>query len=269
MSPSSIRDEAADADVPATTTDAFLGGKVTVRQPARGHRSGFDAVVLAASLPGTTRGTIADFGAGVGVAGLCAAARLGDVDLVFVERDEAALVLLHDNLAANAPLCRSMRIIAADIGATGRERVAAGLTAGLADHVIMNPPFHPASRSRHSPDRTRAAAHMLEDGGLDRWIRAAASVLRPDGTVTVIWRADEVADLVAALSRSFGSIDLLPLHARDGAPAHRLLARAKLQSRAPLALLQGLVVHNADGSYREAVDAVLRHGAALAIPWRT
>ena len=34
-----------------TTTDLFLGGKVTAIQPAKGYRAGVDAVLLAASVP--------------------------------------------------------------------------------------------------------------------------------------------------------------------------------------------------------------------------
>ena len=38
-------------DVP-TTLDHFLGGALTLRQPASGHRSGTDAILLAAAVGG-------------------------------------------------------------------------------------------------------------------------------------------------------------------------------------------------------------------------
>ncbi|MFY9772929.1 MAG: methyltransferase, partial [Xanthobacteraceae bacterium] len=35
----------------STSEDALLGGKLTLRQPLRGHRFGHDAVLLAAATP--------------------------------------------------------------------------------------------------------------------------------------------------------------------------------------------------------------------------
>ncbi|ODN68902.1 methyltransferase [Methylobrevis pamukkalensis] len=179
--PASPAAETAPPDAAATTLDAFLGGRVIVEQPAqRGHRAGFDAVVLAACLPPGTVGRVADLGAGVGVAGLCAAARLALDEVIFVERDPETLALLSRNLVRNAGLCGGLVAFASDIAAPGAARRAAGLVPGRAEHVIMNPPFHPAGRSRVSPDAARAGAHMAADGDLDRWLRTAASLLTPD-----------------------------------------------------------------------------------------
>ena len=71
------------------------------------------------------------------------------------------------------------------------------------------------------------------------------------------------ADLLAALARSFGAVTVQPMHPRPEAPAIRVLVRAIKGSRAPLALLPGLVLAGADGRPSEAAEAVLRHGAAL------
>ena len=51
----------------APTRDAFLGGRVLVLQPARGggHRSGLDAVYLAAAVPEDVQGHVVDLGSGV------------------------------------------------------------------------------------------------------------------------------------------------------------------------------------------------------------
>ncbi|AXS41133.1 methyltransferase [Breoghania sp. L-A4] len=102
----------ARADV---TRDLFLGGAVEVLQPrTRRHRSGLDAVFLAASLPQDTLGRVYDLGSGVGVAGLCASARLPDITVTLVERDPLAAGLAQENLALSAnaafsPGCGSSR----------------------------------------------------------------------------------------------------------------------------------------------------------------
>ncbi|ODN68903.1 hypothetical protein [Methylobrevis pamukkalensis] len=86
--------------------------------------------------------------------------------------------------------------------------------------------------------------------------------------MTLIHRADAIGEIVAALSARFGAIDLLPVHPQAHKAAHRLIARGRLGSRAPLALLPGLVVHGEDGRYAAEVEAALRDGVGLEIGWR-
>ena len=80
----------------------------------------------------------------------------------------------------------------------------------------------PAAPAR--PQRARASAHVLAAGGLDPWLRAAASVLKFGGDVTVIFRADGLADLLAAAARRFGGAEIMPVLPRPetaGAPHPR------------------------------------------------
>src|SRR3977135_3550546 len=58
---------------PPLVTDAFLGGRLLLCQPAEGHRCGTDAVLLAAAAPADFSGLAIDVGAGVGAAGLARA----------------------------------------------------------------------------------------------------------------------------------------------------------------------------------------------------
>ena len=50
---------------------------------------------------------------------------------------------------------------------------------------------------------------------------------------------------------------------KAGQPAKRVILRAIKGSKAPLTLDPGLLLHQPDGSYFPAVDAVLRQGAAF------
>ncbi|MBH0238127.1 tRNA1(Val) (adenine(37)-N6)-methyltransferase [Methylobrevis albus] len=252
-----------------TTIDGFLGGRLQLAQPAdRGHRAGLDAVMLAAALPEGSRGRVADLGAGVGAVGFCVAARLGDVTVTFAERAPATLELLARNIAANAPaLGDRFSIAAVDIEAPAAVREAAGLTPAAFDHVLMNPPFHAAGRGRASPDPARAEAHVAGPETLERWVRVAAGLLGARGTLTMIWRADGLGDVLAALDRRFGGIDVLPLFPHAFEPAGRVILRGRIGSRAPLALLPGFVLHEPDGGFTPAAAAVLA-GAPLPALWR-
>ena len=51
--------------------------------------------------------------------------------------------------------------------------------------------------------------------------------------------------------------------AAGGAPASRVILHARKGSRGGLRLLQGLILHEADGRYTAKAEAVLRQGEAL------
>jgi len=84
------------------TEDAFLGGQLRLKQLKSGHRAGHDAVLLAAATAARSGDCVADFGVGVGVAGLAVARRVAGIDLVLVEIDTALAGLARANADANA-----------------------------------------------------------------------------------------------------------------------------------------------------------------------
>jgi tRNA1(Val) A37 N6-methylase TrmN6 len=126
----------------------------------------------------------------------------------------------------------------------------------------MNPPFN-APQQQPSPDPGRRLAHSASRHTLDRWVSAAARLLRPAGAVTLIWRADALASLLAALTTGFGAVTLLPIHPKPSAPAIRVLARAVKASRSPLSLLPGFILADEAGKPTAEAEAVLRGGASL------
>lgn len=251
------------------THDAFLGGKVYVHQPRRGrHRAGLDAVYLAAALPDGTRGHLVDLGAGVGTAGFCAAARLKDIKVTLVEIDGTVVSLAQRGLndPANAGFANRVSLLEADITAKGSLRHAAGLTPSMADHAIMNPPYYEAEKFRASPNMARAGAHMLDDRGLEPWAKTATDIVREGGSLTVIFRADGLRELLDVLQGRFGAIDVIPLRPRPEAPATRVLIRAIRASKAPLQLLPGFVLHEGSGSnFTDQSRGVMRDGTGLGL----
>lgn len=244
-----------------TSVDAFLGGRVEAVQPASGHhRAGLEAVLLAASLPATMRGTVVELGAGVGVAGFCVAARCFETTITLVERDAVAVECARAGLARkeNRDFAGRVKIVEADIKAH------AELPQGSADAVIFNPPFYDSVSASASPASARAGAHVMDEGGLDPWFRAASALTRSGGTATIIFRADGLDLVIASAKGRFGGLDILPIAPRDGEPAHRILVRGVKASRAALRLLPSIVLHEESGSsFRPEIDAILREAAPL------
>ena len=240
--------------------DAFLGGRLRLRQLRSGHRAGHDAMLLAAATSAGAGCRVVDLGAGVGAAGLALARRVEGIDLVLVEIDGTLAELARGNAAANDVAAEVMVL---DVEAGAEAFAAAGLPPDSADAVLMNPPFNDAGRHRASPDASRASAHVAGDGLLAGWVHAARRILRPGGVLTLIWRADGIADVLAALNRGFGSLAIQPVHGEAGAPAIRILVRAVKGGRAPLRILPGLMLNDEPGLPNKEVGEILNGSGPL------
>ena len=223
------------------TEDAFLGGRLRLRQPKSGHRAGHDAMLLAAATPAHAGDRVVDFGAGIGAAGLALATRVGGIALVLAEIDPGLAALARDNAAANAV---AADVIVLDVTSEPGTFAGAGLCPDSVDVVLMNPPFNDSTRHRASPDKARELAHMAGDATLESWIHAGRRILKSGGVLSLIWRADGLGQVLAALDRGFGSLEILPVHADRGAPAIRVLVRAIKGGRAPTQIHAALMLND-------------------------
>ena len=239
--------------------DGLLAGRVTLRQPARGYRAGLDAALLAAACDAAPGDRVLDLGCGPGAVGLAAAVRRPGASFTGLERDPAALALAVENIALNGLQARVQARAAA---------VAAGF-AGLGlepfDAALCNPPFFDDPSRLRAPDPSRAGAWIAEDG-LAAWIAFLLKAVREGGSITLIHRADRLAELLALLSPKAGSMRIRPVHAFADEPAKRVLVRAVKTGKAPLVLLPALVLHDRSGAkHTPEAEAILRGEAGL--PW--
>jgi FkbM family methyltransferase len=240
----------------------FLGGRLYLRQAPRGHRAGTDAVLLAAAAPREAVGLALDVGAGVGAVGLVAALFSPRSRVGLVEIDPQACELARENIAANG-LGDRVVVHEGDVSSAASRR-AAGLAEEQADLVLTNPPFYEATRVRASPDEKKARAHVAKSS-LEDWVRACLALLRPGGTFVMIHRADALSECLEAVSGRLGGVAILPVAPREGEAARRILLRGVKGSKAPLALLAPLVLHEADDRFTPLAEAIHRGEAGL--PW--
>jgi tRNA1(Val) A37 N6-methylase TrmN6 len=246
----------------ALTEDAVLGGRLRLRQPARGHRFGHDAILLAAATPAQAGEVAVDLGAGVGAAGLALAQRVEALKVQLVEIDAELAGLAAGNAARNG-LAERVRAHALDVGAPPEDFAALGLGPQSADRLLMNPPFRAAGRAQASPDARRRAAHVATPGALATWLGTAARLLRPGGTLVLIHHAEALSEVLGLIEPAFGAVAIQPVHPKPAAPAIRILLRATKEGRAPLALLPALVLNGDDGRPTAEAEAVLREGMIL------
>ena len=246
------------------TEDRILGGRLRVRQPLRGHRVGHDAIILAAATGGRAGEQVVDLGSGVGAAGLALATRVPGLNVTLIEIDTGLCALAAQNARLN-DLDDTVSALALDVENLDALK-AAGLSGGTTDRVLMNPPFHDARRQNVSPDARRRLAHVGAPGLLGRWVKTAAWLLKARGTITLIWRADGLAEVLEALRPSFTDVAVLPVLPRETAPAIRVVVRAiKAQGRQEPFGYPALALNDGHGRPTEAAEAVLRGGKALNI----
>jgi tRNA1(Val) A37 N6-methylase TrmN6 len=243
--------------MPDTTEDRILGDRLVLRQPARGHRAGTDAVLVAAAVPAEPGDTIVDFGAGVGTAGLAVLLRVPGVHAVLVEIDPDLAALAAANVTANKLNARVLTADVAKLGTGDSEKL-------MARHVVSNPPYN-SGAGRPPPDETTARARVAETGQLEAWAKAAVRILPPGGTITLIHRPEALGEILAALERRFGGIALRFVHAEASAPAIRVLVQAKAASRAPLRILPPFVLNTPGGGFTREAEAVHRDLASISM----
>lgn len=236
----------------------MLDGRIRLRQAASGYRAGMDAALLAAACDIAEGGRVIEAGCGVGGALLAAASRRPGARFVGLERDAAAADLARQNVTLNG-LADRVTILDGDV-----ERGFRALDLPPFDAVISNPPYFDDPAALRAPAPEKSGAWMA-DGGLTAWTGFCLKAVREGGTITLIHRADRLADLLALLAPKAGSFKIRPIQPFADTPAKRVIVRAIKTGKAPLVLLPALILHERDGGrHTAAAEAILRGQAALA-----
>jgi tRNA1(Val) A37 N6-methylase TrmN6 len=234
--------------------DSFLDGRICAQQPESGFRSGTDAVLLAAAVPARKNGSLLELGSGAGIASLCVASRVPDCRITGIEIS-AALVERAEHNARRNHMETRISFACADALDLPRE------FRRDFDHVFLNPPFHRTEGMR-SPRGERARA-LRDEGRLGEWLVTGLKRVCARGTLTIIMRADRLDEALRVLPSR--GMRVLPLWPRAGEAAKRIVLQIRKNTRAPLALFPGLVLHEDDGRYTRTAEDILRGRASLAL----
>ena len=250
-------------DAGALSDDKFLCGRLRLLQPIKGYRAATDPVLLAASCPAIAGDSVLDLGCGAGAAALCLGLRVPGLRLAGLELQPDYALLARENAARNG--------ITVEVHEGDLIRMPQALRRDF-DHVIANPPYY-SNGGSPSPVPGRARAMRVETPLAD-WVAAASRRLRPGGRMTMILGADGLPEVLAAMGAKLGSVAVLPLAAREGRAALRVIVQARKGGRAAFRLLAPFVIHRGpahDGdreSYTPEANAVLRQGADLLARFR-
>lgn len=233
----------------------MLGGRVRLRQPARGYRAGMDAALLAAAVDARPGQRVLEAGCGAGAVLMQISARRPGVVLTGLERDPAMAALARENAVLNGA---DATIVEGDVAAGFRSMAVEPF-----DWAISNPPFFDDPGALRAPAPGKHGAWMADDG-LKAWTDFLLKGVREGGRIVVIHRADRLADLLALLGDKAGSFAVRGVHPYADEPAKRVLVSAVKTGRAPLQLLAPLVLHERGGAkHAVEAEAILRGEAAL------
>ena len=236
-------------------SDYLLDKKVKIYQPQNGYKASSDAVWLAAAVTNVAKGdSILDVGSGTGAISLCLAHRFAGKDITITGIEEQKLLADAAVLSAEDNRFSFVKFINDNIFATK-------LKPCSFNHVITNPPY--ALADMPSPNISKAKAHNFANADLAKWLAFCIKMLKPKGHLYIINRAEALEQIITSLSGKVGKIEILPLYSKLSQPAKRVIVRAQKDSKAPLLIHEGIIIHNEDGSYSPKAQSVLRQGNAI------
>lgn len=241
------------ANVMERTQGFLLAGRVRHDQPAHGFRTGLEPVLLAASIPARAGEWVLEAGSGSGAALLCLAERVPGICGVGIERSVDMVRLARDNALANGQ--SRLAFVAADVAHLPFVRVF--------DHAFANPPYFLSPGTRPaSPARDRA---KHGDPALPWvWATALAARLRHRGTLSFVLPPAHLPACMEAMAAAGCAVaSVFPLWRGPFREAGLVIVRGVRGGRMPMTLHPGLVLHQADGRFTPAADAVLSGGMEL------
>ena len=240
--------------------NGFLDGRVQCLQPRAGFRAGADTVFLAAAVRARPGELVLELGCGAGVALCCLGARVAGLDLTGLEVQPDYAALASRNLADNG---LQGHILTGDVTSPPAALSNLGF-----DHVFFNPPYFP-DPATPAPDVGRDTARRGSRPLLDAFADLALRRLKPGGILTAILATPLLPPLLASLEGRAGGFEILPLAARTGRQASRVILWARKGGSAPLVMHFPLVIHDGERHVRDGDDhsaaarQILRDGAAL------
>jgi tRNA1(Val) A37 N6-methylase TrmN6 len=239
------------------TEDTLLGGRITVRQPTQGYRVAIDPLLLAASVSVDSGETILDVGAGVGAVGLCLAARVPYCRVMGIESQKELVRLGAENILLNN-LRDRVELLCGDLQSPPPR-----LAAGSYSQVISNPPYFESGQGRLSPFSSKSLSNHEQQLDMEKRVRFCLLMLKPMGTITFIYRADAIDRLLNLFYEKVGNINIFPLWPSKEQPAKRVIIQGIKGIKGGVNLLNGMYLHNEDGSFSKEADAILRDGKPI------
>ena len=203
------------------TLDQLMPGNLRLWQAKSGHRYSIDAILLANFVRPTKCSCIADLGTGNGVLPLLLSHLTRAEAIYGFEVQHNMVQRARRNVELNA-LENRVTIVEGDV-----RRIKELHPRGALDLVVTNPPYRSAVSGRIAPDGERALARHELAGTIEDFTSAASWLLKPGGSLGVVYLAER-------LSRLFAAVTLAGIE-----PKRLRMVHSTAKSGARLVLLEG------------------------------
>jgi len=226
---------------PDETLDDLRSGGLKIIQAKDGYRFSLDPVLLCAFARVGVGETAVDLGTGSGVIPLLLAKRTAAAHITGVEIQSQLADRARRSLILNG-LQERVSIVEADL-----RQLRGCLEPQSCDLVLSNPPYRRGGTGRTAPEAERAAARHELAGGLDDFLAAAAYLLKQGGRLYLIYLAERLAELLAAMQRlRLEPKRLRCIHSRSGDDARMVLVEGRRGGRAGLTVEAPLYVYEGE-----------------------
>ena len=234
--------------------DLFLGGQLSIFQPLTGYRAATDPVLLAAACPAKSSDEVLELGCGVGTASFCIFRRIG-VSLTGLEIQEN-----YANLAIENGLLNKIPIHV-EIG--DFRKMPKNIKNKNFDQVVINPPYYQTGTPSKNQGRNQS---LRITNPLSEWVNEGVKRLKPNGWITIINTPENLIEILIALSKGTGDIQIKPLTSLRDKTANRVIIRAKKGSKGITKLYAPLITHVSEGNIKKfsyETEEILRRGSPL------
>ncbi len=219
-------------------------------QAEKGYRFSLDPLLLCAFATIPRGAQVVDLGTGSGLIPLLLARRCGAAKILGVEIQGDLAERARRNVQLN-DLQEQVTIVCCDLRQPRPE-----LPLQSFDVALANPPYRRPGSGRVAPGAERAAARHELAGGLDDFLAAAARLLRDGGRFYLVFLAERLAELLAAMrQRQLEPKRLRTVHGRSGDPARMVLVEGRKRGGAGLVIEAPLFIYTGEG-YSAEVRAI-------------
>lgn len=216
----------------------IVEGAIECVQPRDGYHFSVDALLLASFVLNNSRSTagFVELGSGCGVISALLA-RGGFERGLAIEQDALLACCTRQTFERNG-LTNRIQACRGDI------RSLHGLVRpGEFNVVVANPPFHPAGSGHLPPNSTEANARHELTCTMNDVLSAARYILRPGGTLYLIYPVHRLPELLILLPVvKFSPAIITMVHPKPGANASHFLLKALKASTCRLSVTTPLVI---------------------------
>jgi tRNA1Val (adenine37-N6)-methyltransferase len=235
------------------TLDDLFRGRLRVLQKREGYRLSMDPIFLANFASPLGGGDTVDLGTGSGVIPMILALRGDAGRIAGVEIQEEIADMARRSLQING-LWDRVEIVCADY-----RRIQDLFPAQSFQHVLSNPPYHPAGSGRESPRASRRLSRQEVAGSMERVVHAARYLLGTKGRLWLTYPPSRLAHLMDVLrAESLEPKSLRMVHGRQDLPARMALVESTRGGREGLRVLPPLILYKEGNAYTEELEEIYR-----------